>query len=284
MADAPQELLIDPAGRALAALRFGTRGGPRVLALHGWLDNAASFAALADELPECDVVALDFPGHGHSGHRPPRSWYHYIDYVDDALAALDELGWQQCAVLGHSLGGAVASVLAAARPARVSKLMLIEALGPLGWRPGTAVEALRKGFDERATAPAKQLRVFADPSDAVAARMRANHLSEAAARRLVARSLARVDGGYAWRSDPRLTVATPARIHEDQIREWLAAIACPTLLIAADPPQPYFDASLREARMACVPDLRAVVLPGNHHLHLEDPVPVAREIRAFLAS
>jgi pimeloyl-ACP methyl ester carboxylesterase len=145
-------------------------------------------------------------------------------------------------------------------------------------------DALRRGFDERAAADAKQLRVFADPSEAVTARMRANGLSEPAARALVTRSLARVHGGYAWRSDPRVTVATPVRVHEDTIREWLGAIACPALLIAADPPQPYFDAALREARMACVRDLRTVVLPGNHHLHLEDPAPVAREIRAFLGS
>lgn len=284
MAEPGQELLLEPAGRALAALRFGTRGGPRVLALHGWLDNAASFAALAAHLPELDLVALDFPGHGHSAHRPPRSWYHYIDYVDDALAALDELGWDECVVLGHSLGGAVASVLAAARPNRVSKLLLIEALGPLGWRPGTAVDALRLGFDERAAVAAKQLRVFKDASEAVTARMRANHLSEGAARMLVERSLARVEGGHAWRSDPRLTVTSPVRIHETIIREWLGAIACPALLVAADPPQAYFEAALRHERAACVPNLRSVVLAGNHHLHLEDPAPVAREIRDFLAA
>ena len=278
-----QDLLFDAAGRGLAARRFGTRGGTRVLALHGWLDNANSFTPLAAALPELDLVALDLPGHGHSAHRPPRSWYHYIDYLDDALAALDELGWDEAVLLGHSLGGAVASVLAATHPQRVGKLMLIEALGPIAARPGTAVESLRKAFEERATAADKQLRTFAHPSEAIAARMRANGLSEAAARLLVDRSLRAVPGGFAWRSDPRLTVATPVRIHEDTIREWLAAIECPTLLIAADPSPPYFEATLREARMACLRDLRSAVLPGNHHLHLEDPQPVAREIRAFLA-
>lgn len=284
MTEPGQELLLDPAARALAALRFGTRGGPRVLALHGWLDNANSFAPLAAALPELDLVALDLPGHGHSAHKPPRTWYHYIDYLDDALAALDELGWEECVLLGHSLGGAVASVLAAARPRRVTKLVLIEALGPLGFRPGTAVDALRKGLDERATAAAKQLRVFTDAADAVTARVRANSLSQGAARLLVERSLMRVPGGFAWRSDPRLTVATPLRVHESVIREWLAAIECPTLLIAADPAQSYFDGALREARQECVRGLESVVIKGNHHLHLEDPAPVADAIRAFLSA
>jgi len=278
-----EPLRLDAGGRDLAALRFGTRGGPRVLALHGWLDNANSFAPLAAALPEPDLVALDLPGHGHSGHRPPRTWYHYIDYLDDALAALDALGWDDAILLGHSLGGAVASVLAVAKPERVSRLMLIEALGPLPARAGGAVEALRKAFDERAAAQDKQLRVFADPAQAVQARMRANGLSERAARWLVERSLREVPGGFAWRSDPRLTVATPVRVHETQIREWLAAIACPTLLIAAEHEPPYFDAALRRERIACVPGLREVVLPGGHHLHLEDPAPAAQAIRAFLA-
>lgn len=278
------ELLLDRSGHALAARRHGRRGGLQVLALHGWLDNAMSFAPLAAHLPELDLVALDLPGHGHSAHRPPQTWYHYIDYVDDVLAALDALGWERCVLLGHSLGGAIASVLAAAQPARVDRLILIEALGPIGARPGMALEMLRKGFDERAALASKQLRVFQDPKQAVSARMRANGLSEAAARLLVERSLAPVEGGFVWRSDPRLTVTTPVRLYEPMIREWLAGIECPTLLIAADPSPPYFDAEVRRARCAGIANLRDVVMAGNHHLHMEDPAPVASEIRAFLAS
>src|SRR5690606_29019174 len=92
----PAELVLEPEGRALAALRSGTRSGTRVLALHGWLDNAASFTPLAAALPELDLVALDLPGHGHSAYRPARTWYHFIDYIDDVLAALDALGWEHC--------------------------------------------------------------------------------------------------------------------------------------------------------------------------------------------
>lgn len=279
-----EDLRFDPGGRDLAALRFGARGGTRVLALHGWLDNAMSFAPLAAHLPDWDLIALDLPGHGYSAHRPPRTWYHYIDYLDDALLALDALGWERCVLLGHSLGGAVASVLAAARPERVEKLLLIEALGPLAFKPGSAVAALRTGLDERAAAGDKQLRRFSDLASAVAARARANGLSEGVARLLVERSLRAVDGGFEWRSDPRLKIASPLRIHEDLIREWLAAIDAPTLLIAADPSPPYFDTDTRHARMTCVRQLHEVVLPGNHHLHMEDPAPVADAIRAFLSS
>ena len=283
MNSAVEEFVVDPDGRALAARRHG-QTGVRALALHGWLDNAMSFAPLATQLPELELVALDLPGHGHSAHRPPRTWYHYIDYLDDALATLDALGWERCTLIGHSLGGAVASVLAAARPERFERLLLIEALGPLAARPGQAVASLRTGMDERGAAANKQLRTFATIDEAAQARMQANGLSLPVARLLVERSLREVVGGYEWRSDPRLKVATPLRVHESQIREWLAAIECPTLLIAADPAQPYFDPGLRREREACVRDLRSVVLPGNHHLHMETPVPVAAAIRDFLAA
>ena len=277
-----EEGVLDCAGRALAYRRQGRRDGTRVLALHGWLDNAMSFAPLAALLPELDLVAIDLAGHGQSAHRPPNTWYHYVDYLDDAIAALDALGWERAVVLGHSLGGAVASVLAAGRPDRVERLILIEALGPLAAKTGAAVAALRAGLDERAAASDKQLRVFRDPTVAVSARMQAGGLSQRAAQLLVERSLKPVEGGYVWRSDPRLRIASPLRIHESLIREWLSAIECPTLLIAADPAQPYFDATLRRERIACVPQLREVVLAGSHHLHLEDPAPVAEAIRGFL--
>jgi pimeloyl-ACP methyl ester carboxylesterase len=277
-----RDLLLDADGRRLAARRHGRVDGIKVLALHGWLDNAMSFAPLAESLPELDLVALDFPGHGLSAHRPPHTWYHYIDYVEDAIVALDALGWERCVVLGHSLGGAVASVLAAARPERVERLLLIEALGPLGARPGNAVAALRTGLDERAAADPKRLRLFPDPSLAVTARMRGGALSEAAARLLVERSLMAVDGGFMWRSDPRLKVASPMRIHESMIREWLQAIECPTLLIAADPAPPYFDTTVRTERAACVRDIEQLVLPGSHHLHMENAAAVASAVRQFL--
>lgn len=281
--DAVEELTLERHGRVLAARRHGRGGATRVLALHGWLDNAMSFAPLAAVLPECDLVALDLPGHGRSAHRPPQTWYHYVDYLDDALAALDALGWERCVLLGHSLGATLASVLAAARPSRVERLMLIEGLGPLAFRPGSAVAALRTALDERARLDPARMRIFPTIADAVAARMQANGLSEAAARLLVERSLEPVEGGFRWRSDPRLKIATPMRIHEEMIQEWLAAIECPTLLVAADPAPAYFEASLRRARIARVAQLTEVVLPGSHHLHLEDPAPVALAIRDFLA-
>src|SRR5690606_37738655 len=155
-------------------------GGRPLLALHGWLDNAASFAPVAEvmqstgALDDIDLVAIDLAGHGHSQHRAPGAWYHFVDYGDDIDAVLDALQWTRCDLLGHSLGGAVASTFAAAAAERVERLLLIEALGPLPWRPGTAAEALVAARRDRHALAAKQLRVFTDPAEAVRARQQAN--------------------------------------------------------------------------------------------------------------
>ena len=55
----------------LRGLRWGSTGDAPILALHGWLDNAASFVRLAPLLADADVVAIDLPGHGYSDHSPP---------------------------------------------------------------------------------------------------------------------------------------------------------------------------------------------------------------------
>jgi pimeloyl-ACP methyl ester carboxylesterase len=267
---------------ALAALRFNTGAPHKLLALHGWLDNAASFAPLAAALPDCDIVALDFAGHGRSCHLPAGGWYHFVDYLDDALAALAELGWSRPGLLGHSLGGAVATCLAAACPERVERLLLIEALGPLSSTPGNGGRTLREAVAARLAVVGKQRRVFSDPAHAVAARLQANRMAARSAELLVERGIEAVDGGWIWSSDPRLTAFSPARLCESLVQEWIAAVQAPTLVIAADQHPDYFDPTLRAQRLALLANGREVVLPGQHHLHMDTPEAVALEIAGFL--
>lgn len=277
----PREIELRTPNLRLAARAWGRPGGQRVLALHGWLDNAASFDALAPLLDDVELVALDLPGHGRSEHRPQGAWYHFIDYGTDVVAAADVLGWLDFVLLGHSLGGALASVLAAALPNRVRALWLIEALGPISTAPEKAPELLGKALAEREQLREKSLRVFASLEPAISARRQANGLGEFAARTLVERGVRAVEGGYVWSSDPRLTLTSAIRLTEEQVRAYVAAIACPTLLVLADPPAPFVDLALMRARVDLVRGIRTVTLPGSHHLHLEDPVPVAAAIKAF---
>jgi pimeloyl-ACP methyl ester carboxylesterase len=266
----------------MQALRFGNPNGMPVLALHGWLDNAASFIPMAPLLANHNIVAIDFMGHGGSEHIPKGYDYGFVDWLHDALDVLDALGWQQAHLLGHSLGGAIASALAAGAPERILSLASIEALGPPPWQGDHAAERLQKAVAGRRK-PLSAPRLIADIESAVKARMQVSDELESSARLLMERNLKQVDGGYQWRSDPRLMWPSHVRSEEVTVRNWLASIQCPTLVVAAEPAPFYFAAELREQRFACLKQGEMHVISGTHHVHMDKPAEVAAIINAFWA-
>ena len=276
-----REIAIDtPYGR-LTGLRGGA--GTPVLALHGWLDNAASWFPLFEHLQGIDLVALDLPGHGKSPHLPAGAEYSLAGTVHTVLDAADALGWERFALLGHSMGAAIGSIVAAAAPARITRFLAIEALGALADREDRTADRLREAVSARRALANKSLRVFPDRDAAIRARMQANGLTEPVARLLVERGTRTVPGGFEWSSDPRPTVSTPLRMTEGQVRDLVAHIECPVRVLYADPAPPYFPEALRRERAALLPKGEVVVLEGGHHLHMEDPGGVAQAIGTFFA-
>ena len=105
----PMEWEVD--GLTIAGLAWGRPDAQPVLALHGWLDNAASFSALAPLLEDYYVVALDLTGHGQSSRRSADASYQIWDDLPQLAAVIESLGWQQFAVLGHSRGAIIGGLL-----------------------------------------------------------------------------------------------------------------------------------------------------------------------------
>ena len=272
-----------PPGR-IRGLRTGAPGMPRVLALHGWLDNAASFVPLAAQLPGIELVAPDLPGHGRSTHLPRGADYSFAGAMHHVLDIADALGWDRFALLGHSMGAGIASLVAAGAPARIARLVAIEALGALPETVERTIERLREAVAATRLLPGKRLRTFPDLDAPVRARMQANALTEPVARLLVERGVTAVNGGYAWSSDPRLTLPTMVRMTDAQVDALVRGIECPTRVVYAAPPQPYLPEPDRSRRAALLPRGELVVLEGGHHLHMEDPAAVAAAIAGFLSS
>jgi len=278
----PRERRIALPRLTLAALEWGDPEAPPLVALHGWLDNAASFSLLAPLLaPYCRVIALELPGHGHSDHLPAGTGYHFPEYVHAALAALDALELPRCSLLGHSLGAGIAALVAAAAPARIERLHLIEGLGPLGDDGSHTLQRFRDAM-ARPPADGKALRVFRDIEQAARARAMASGLDARLAHPIVARGLRGTEGAWQWRSDPRLTRPTPVRLAESQILALLAGIEAPTALLLAQPATPYLPPAMMAARAACVPRIAVERMAGGHHLQLEHPEAVAAWITANL--
>jgi pimeloyl-ACP methyl ester carboxylesterase len=260
---------------ALTAQIWGDADAPPLLALHGWLDNAGSFALLAPKLADrFRFIALELPGHGHSSHLPAGISYHYVDYVSAVISAADALGLDRYTLLGHSLGAGIASLAAVATPQRIDRLFLIEGLGPLGDDGTHTLQRFRDAY----AAPAsngKSLRVFASVAQAISARTAASGLRAELAQPIVERGLSAVDGGYRWRSDPRLTRPSAVRLAEAQIQSLVAGIEAPSALLLARPVTLYLPSAMMEARARNVPRITTSYMDGGHHLHLEHPDDVA---------
>ncbi|SEM43086.1 Pimeloyl-ACP methyl ester carboxylesterase [Luteibacter sp. UNCMF331Sha3.1] len=277
-----RELKIAIPGLELAGLSWGEPDAQPLILLHGWLDNAASFALLAPRLADrFHVIALDLPGHGHAGHLPEGTIYQHVDYARAVLAAADALALPRFHLLGHSLGAGVATMVAVAAPERIRALALIEGLGPLGDDGSRTLDRFREALASRAEGN-RPLRVFPTIDDAARARALASGLDATLARHIVERGLREVEGGYSWRSDPRLSRPTAIRLAETQIMSLLLGLAAPTSLLLARPHPPYLEPEALQIRIDCVDDIRVTHMDGGHHLHLEHPEAVANWLHAAL--
>lgn len=99
---------------------------PSVLLLHGLMGRASHWAPTARWLSERRrAVALDQRGHGQSA-KPPGGKYTREAYVDDAEAALEQLGLDPAVLVGHAMGALTAWQLAAKRPDLVRGVVICD--------------------------------------------------------------------------------------------------------------------------------------------------------------
>lgn len=105
----------------LARYEWGDEDAPALVCLHGVTAHGRHFAKLAERLADrFRVIAFDLRGHGSSPWEPP---WNLEQHAADVLEAAPET---RCAWLGHSFGGRVAYEVAAAAPARVERLVLLD--------------------------------------------------------------------------------------------------------------------------------------------------------------
>ncbi len=275
-----KNLVINTANLRLGALEFGEKDAPTVLALHGWLDNAASFIPLAKHLSHINLVALDFPGHGKSEHRSGANAYHFIDYAADVLLAANALGLHNFSLLGHSLGAGVAALIAAVVPDRVDRLAMVEGLVPFTAPPKELLTQFHHHL-EAVVKPASPNRNYESVKQAAIARQKAGDLSLAAAMLITERNLVEASGGFVWRTDRRLTWPSPVYLSDEQVNQYLGAIQCESLLIRSS------QGIVRNwprlsGRESYLQDLKVIDIQGGHHCHMDNPESVAQHLTHFL--
>ena len=103
--------------------------GPPLLLLHGTASSLHTWDGWVAELRDrFRLLRLDLPGFGLTGPEPHHD-YSPERRVEVLAALLDHLGVERCSVAGNSLGGYLAWQLAARRPERVDRLVLVDAAG-----------------------------------------------------------------------------------------------------------------------------------------------------------
>ncbi len=270
-------------GQRIALKSWGDPASPPLLAMHGWLDNLASFEDLAPFLAKTHyVVAIDLPGHGLSDPALP-GYLHLLDTVGVVSQLLNDLGWARTGILGHSLGAAIGCLFAGAFPERVSQLCLIDALGPYTCPSAQTAAHVRKVIEDYGKLSRKKTPLYHSMANAVTARVRATPMSsDKGAKALVHRGLKKEGAVYRWRSDQRLTVPPMSMLSEEQLESFLKQITAPACLIRPDKGWPFGEA-LFVSRSACFKQLVVHCMAGNHHIHIDEPEKVAAVFLQFLS-
>lgn len=280
----PKEIIFETRYGNIAALQWGSGNERKVLALHGWLDNAASFWHLAPLLAEqgMEITAIDFPGHGHSDHRAPGHNYGFVDYVIDLQAVIKQFE-QPVTLLCHSMGAAIAVMYAAAFPEQVKQMVLLENLGPIPpYEPGKAVETLRKSLKLWDKHTLVHKRFYQDIEQAIKARQEATPMDEELIKPMVERGLCQTPQGYHWRTDKRLKLRSFFRMSEANIQEFLSATQVATQLIIATPRTYALDYPMFDDRLKALSPERFDTLEGDHHFHMTHAQEISKLILKFI--
>ena len=268
------ELHLPSMNLTVAGFRCGNPDAPKLLAMHGWLDNAASFSSLTPYFEAYDFYAIDFPGHGKSSHLPKSQAYQIFDYVLFGVSFIKEMGWDSVYLLGHSLGASIALLMSSVLPKNVRGLCLIESLGPLTKVQQECASQYLKYIEQSLKKDQSQLSTYSSVSEAAKVRSTFSNVNHDCAEVLAKRGTIEKDGCYTWSSDPRLRLASPQPLTEIQLESFLQRVNTQILLIVAHEGW-VFDENLVDKRASQLKNISRTHLPGSHHVHMEFPKEVA---------
>jgi pimeloyl-ACP methyl ester carboxylesterase len=277
-AGAPVAFELELGAGRFFALRYGPERGPLVLGVHGLSANARTFDDVSRALAADGhrVVALDLRGRGRSAAAGAGT-FGWTAHARDVLDAATELGAASFDVVGHSMGAFIGMEIARLAPARVRRLVLVDAAG----RPEPAsLVPIAKGLERLG-------RTFADGDAYVAAVREQGVVSpwsptwEAAYRH----EIRPVEGGVAARTS-LLAVSEDLAFgaKQDPRARW-RELVMPTLLVRASVPIGggfVLTESDRDDFVRTAPRATAIDVDANHYGVMTHPL-TAQSIRRFLS-
>lgn len=273
---------------------WGPRDIQPVLAIHGWQDNSGTFDNLAPLLVKSDVAVfcIDLPGHGNSSHYGPGQFY-YI-FWDGFLVTrriVKHFNWSNISILGHSLGGAIAFLYASIFPNDISKYISIDISSPsvrsvsrmLKLSSGAVDKYLQYEMMNSDSVPCYEYKDMIDLVEDA----HGGSCTRQSCEILMRRGMKSIgDNKYVFARDPRLKVSSLAFVSEDQVLEMAKKIVCKVMNIRGSPGMKFENEEFYSVVLDEIEHTAAVlerhVIPGTHHLHLNNAESITGIITEFL--
>jgi pimeloyl-ACP methyl ester carboxylesterase len=273
-------------GIDLHLLEWSAEGVPMLL-LHGFGNEAHIWDDFAPAVaPYYRTLALDHRGHGDSAW-DPEGRYDPDTLVRDVECATQALGIERLVLVGHSLGGRVATLFTGRQPERVAGLVLVD-IGPELDARGTLrirmeVEESRDPVFESVDEYARLLSLHYPAATPTAIARMAHH----GVRR-------REDGRYALKMDPALRGAAAERLSSEELAErgrvlaeeqWkaLERARCPALVVRGAASDVFSPETAERMVEEVLPNGRlAVVARAGHSVMTDNPEGFRDAVTAFV--
>jgi len=294
----PHRFSIGPAGQRLALARWGEEDSrkPPALLMHGtgfvaevWDDVARELAA------DYTVYALDRRGHGDS-HKPAADRYHFQDFAEDVCRVIEALNLTNIYGIGHSAGATDLLLAAKLKPARFSRLFVME---PTVMDPRAAHAGGLSDFATGAVQGVLRRQAEFDSADAAFQRFRAApafaQWTETSLRAYIRHGFApEGDGRVRLRCTPEIESAILLPIFEamEQVYlgdergnpfAWLSEIDCPVRVATAERSWPMYKEMASRA-VALIPAASQWTFEGTGHcVGQEAPELLLQALKAFEA-
>lgn len=266
---------VEANGVKLHYLDYGTAGRRAMLCIHGGAAHAHWFDFVAPGFtPDHHVYALDLRGHGDSARADPQT-YSWKTYAEDINAFVEKLDLRDFVLVGHSMGGMVSLVYAAAHPGRIGRLVVVDTIMLM---PMERVTKMRE-FG------AKPARSYATQEELIARYRLEGGATQMAAPEVIHRMAmhsGRQDAGGRWQHKAdRGVYANFTQVAGVPLWE---KVKVPALVIKGERSTRYTPALLAEVR-AQAPQVQMAEVPASdHHITLDNPPGFVEVVQKFLRS
>lgn len=252
-----------------------------VVLVHGFMDAGGTWDLVAPALAAkgLRVLAPDMRGFGHGARAPQGSYYHFVDYVFDLADLVDTLSpGEPIGLVGHSMGGTIATLFAGTFPERVARLAIVEGVGPPD-NPFEVGPIRMRAWIEQVRASrgrGDKARPALSEGDALR-RMAANHPNvptEVLMHRLPHLAADAGEGLVAWQFDPLHRTTAPMPFFAKLFVEFAKKVTCPVLFVSGGP-RGYHPPDEDERLLAFANLSRAELPDAGHMVHWTEPVALA---------